>query len=57
MSIGIFLAIIALLFIFVRTVSYGIWTWKEKKPGGAVMVFILALTALVLPIFKLFFGG
>lgn len=42
-----------LLFIFIRTVSYGIWEWKQKQRLGASMVFMLALTAVVLSIYKL----
>ncbi|GAE89338.1 hypothetical protein JCM21531_2851 [Acetivibrio straminisolvens JCM 21531] len=41
---------IILLWIFVRTISYGKWTWDEKNRLGAIMIFVIALAAVALPI-------
>ncbi|SNS96854.1 hypothetical protein SAMN05446037_103043 [Anaerovirgula multivorans] len=50
-----FVSIIILLWVFLHTLSYGIWTWKKNNRLGAVMVFILAATVLVLPVYSKFF--
>jgi hypothetical protein len=47
--------ILLLIWIFLYTTSYGWWTWKKKNKLGAIMVFFLATTALVLPLYTLFF--
>ncbi len=44
-----------LLWIFLRTLSYGKWTWDKKNRLGAVMIFFIALVALVLPVYSLYF--
>lgn len=44
-----------LIIVFIYTVSYGYWTWKnDNKPGG-FMVFILALTVIIFPIYVIYF--
>jgi predicted membrane channel-forming protein YqfA (hemolysin III family) len=55
MSLGRVVLILILLWVFVYTCSYGIWTWKKENRFGAVMVFLLAAAALVLPVYSLFF--
>lgn len=42
-----------ILVIAIRTMSYGVWTWKQKNPLGAVVVFLIAAAALVLPAYML----
>jgi len=39
---------------FIYTASYSIWMWKNKNRLGTVMVFFLALTALILPVYVFF---
>jgi len=55
MTIGVLAATIFILWVFVRTVSYGKWTWERKNRLGAVMIFIVALTVLILPIYTMYF--
>ena len=55
MSFGGIVIILILLWIFIYTCSYGIWTWKKKNKLGACMVFFLALVSLLLPIYTVFF--
>jgi hypothetical protein len=56
MSAGMLLGFIILIFIFIKTCSYGIWTWKEKNYIGSVMIFIIAMAMILVPAFKLFIG-
>jgi len=49
------IAVVILVWVFVYTVSYGKWTWKKKNRLGAVMVVLLAVFALMFPLFALFF--
>lgn len=37
------------------TVSFGLWTWRQKNKPGAVMIFLVALTSMALPIYSLLF--
>ncbi|HOM02528.1 MAG TPA: hypothetical protein PLH43_06840 [Acetivibrio sp.] len=46
----VILAII-LLWVFIKTISYGKWTWDKKNRLGAVMIFVVALAAVILPIY------
>ena len=45
---------IVLACIALYTISYGVWTWKKKNKVGAVMIFVVALTVIVLPIYTLY---
>lgn len=54
-SFGRIVIILVLLWIAIYTSSYGLWTWKNKNRLGAVMVFIVAIAAFVLPVYALFF--
>ena len=45
---------IILVWAFLYTMSYGIWTWKRKNKLGAVMLFLLSITIVVLPIYTIF---
>jgi predicted membrane channel-forming protein YqfA (hemolysin III family) len=51
------LIIIILLWIATYTASFGKWTWKRRNRLGAAMVFLVALAAIVLPIYALFIRG
>lgn len=46
--------VIVLIWVFIYTSSYALWTWKEKNRLGGIMVFIVALAALVLPLYSVF---
>ncbi len=52
----VIIGLILLVSVFIHTVSYGVWTWKKKNRLGAVMIFLVALAALVIPIYNLFFS-
>lgn len=54
-SIGRIFIIIGLLWVVVYTISFGTWTWKNKNKLGAIAIFIVALTTLVLPMYSMFF--
>ncbi|OPZ89395.1 MAG: hypothetical protein BWY74_02742 [Firmicutes bacterium ADurb.Bin419] len=49
------LLITVLLWIFLKTLSYGKWTWDKKNRLGAIFIVIIALTELILPIYTLYF--
>ncbi len=44
-----------LLWIFIKTLSYGKWTWDKKNRLGAIIIVMIALTELILPIYTLYF--
>lgn len=48
------LFVIAAIWIFIYTVSYGIWELKQKNKLGAVFVFLLSLDELVMTFFTVF---
>lgn len=50
------LAIAAILsFSFIKTISYGTWTWKQKNVLGGLMLYMLAAASIALPIYTLIF--
>jgi len=53
---GAIITLIFLLWLFIYTVSYGVWIWKKKNRLGAVMIFLVAAAALALPVYSLFFS-
>ncbi len=36
--------------VFIYTVSYGVWIWRRKNRLGATAVFLVALSVLLLPL-------
>lgn len=44
---------LAAVWLFVYTVSYGIWELKQKNKLGAVFVFLLSLDELVMTFYTL----
>jgi hypothetical protein len=46
---------VILLWVFLYTVSFGVWTWKAKNKLGAVMVFWVAIAVIALPVYSIFF--
>lgn len=49
------LLLLFLIYICIYTFSYGVWTWKKKNITGALMVILLGLSALLLPMYMIFF--
>lgn len=50
------LAIVAILtYSFVRTISYGTWTWKQKNVLGGLMLYLLAAVSVALPVYALIY--
>jgi hypothetical protein len=43
-----------LLWIFLYTASFGIWTWNKKNPLGAIAIFIIDFCAIALPFYIAF---
>ncbi|PNT93100.1 hypothetical protein CDQ83_06080 [Clostridium thermosuccinogenes] len=54
---ALFTIFIILAWCFVYTLSYGIWTWKDKNRFGSLMIILLAAAIIILPIYTLFFKG
>ncbi|WP_162862581.1 hypothetical protein [Acetivibrio cellulolyticus] len=46
---------VILIWVFIRTLSYGKWTWDKKNRLGAIMILVVALAELILPIYSLYF--
>jgi len=44
-----------LIYSFIKTISYGTWTWKQKNQLGGLMVYLLAAVSVALPVYVLFF--
>lgn len=51
----IVLSIIIIIWIFFYTASYGHWTWNTNNKLGAVMIYIVAVTQLLLALYGMFF--
>ena len=54
-TIGRIITLLLLVCISIYTVSYGVWTWKKKNRLGAVMIFLVAIAAFVIPVYSFFF--
>ena len=39
------------VWIFVYTLTYGVWEWKQKNKHGAVFVFLLSIFELALSVY------
>lgn len=50
MSIGLIIAVITVIWVFIYTFSYGIWTWRQNNKAGGIAVILLSLVSLILPI-------
>lgn len=50
----IFILMVFLLWVFIKTLSYGKWTWNKKNKMGAIAIVIIAIAELFLPIWSLF---
>lgn len=47
--------ILAILWICIYSISFGVWTWRNENKFGGMMVMLLALISLVLPGYILIF--
>ncbi|MDQ2086185.1 hypothetical protein RBH29_07045 [Herbivorax sp. ANBcel31] len=47
--------IIILTLVFLRTISFGKWTWDKKNRLGAIAVYVIALATLIIPIYSMYF--
>ena len=52
-----FLVIILSIIIFIKTVSYGIYEFKDNNKCGGITVIFIAVIALVLPNVVVYFKG
>ena len=43
------LIIIAVIWVFIYTASYGVWTFKENNKMGAIAIFVLDAFVVILP--------
>lgn len=50
MGISMILAFIALIWVFIYTLSYGIWTFKQNNKPGGIAVILLSIISLILPV-------
>ncbi|MCX7843206.1 MAG: hypothetical protein N2489_09055 [Clostridia bacterium] len=55
MNIGRIFILVFLIWIFIYTASYGVWTWKRENKLGAIMLMLLAAASLALPVYALLF--
>ncbi len=46
---------IIIIWSFLHSFSYGIWTWKRKNRVGAFMIFLLSALSIAVPVFLVFF--
>lgn len=46
---------IFITWVFLHTISYGLWTWHNNNKLGAVMLFILAGAVFVFPVYFLLY--
>jgi hypothetical protein len=53
--ITLFSMIVFLSWVFIKTLSYGKWTWDRKNRLGAIAIVIIGLISLILPISGIFF--
>ncbi|HHV59551.1 MAG TPA: hypothetical protein GXX49_04535 [Clostridiaceae bacterium] len=55
MSFDLIAAILILIWIFIYSSSYGVWTWNKKNRIGGAAVLLVSLAALVFPLYLIFF--
>ena len=53
--INLFVVFALLIWVFIKTVSYGKWTWDKKNRLGAIVIVVIALASLILPIYSIYF--
>ncbi|WP_159063439.1 hypothetical protein [Acetivibrio saccincola] len=55
MTLDRIILIIILLWVFIRTISYGKWTWDKKNRLGAIVIYFVAIASLIIPVYTMFF--
>lgn len=53
--LSVIVVFIILLWVFLKTLSYGKWTWNKKNKLGAIAIVIVAIIELILPIYSIYF--
>lgn len=53
--LNIIVLFVFLLWIFLKTLSYGKWTWDKKNRVGAIAIAIISVVELILPIYSVYF--
>lgn len=43
------IVLLAIIWICIYSISFGIWTWKNKNKFGGMMIMLISLISLVLP--------
>ncbi|MBQ3146022.1 MAG: hypothetical protein IJB90_05710 [Clostridia bacterium] len=51
------LVIILSIIIFIRTISYGLFEFKDNNKSGGIAVIIIGVTALILPNLVVYIRG
>lgn len=47
--------LLAILWICIYTISFGVWTWKNNNKFGGLVIMIISLISLALPGYLLIF--
>jgi len=47
------IVLIIILWCFIYTMSYAVWSFRKQKTKAALAIVILALTALIIPLWEL----
>jgi uncharacterized membrane protein HdeD (DUF308 family) len=50
-----FLALVIILWIVMRTISFAVWNWRHENKTGSVMVMFLSIISAALPVYVVFF--
>ena len=46
---------IVILWVFLRTLSFAAWNWKNKNKSGSFMVLLVGAASVALPVYTVFF--
>ncbi|QNU65673.1 hypothetical protein EHE19_012155 [Ruminiclostridium herbifermentans] len=46
---------LAVIWISIYSISFGVWTWKNNNKFGGMMIMLISLISLALPGYFLFF--
>ncbi|MEN6313009.1 MAG: hypothetical protein ABFD25_02045 [Clostridiaceae bacterium] len=49
------ITIIILAFVFIRTMSFIAWNWKNDNKFGSIMVLFVCVASVALPLYMAFF--
>jgi ABC-type dipeptide/oligopeptide/nickel transport system permease component len=45
--------LLAIIWISIYSISFGVWTWKNKNKFGGMMIMLISLISLALPAYIL----